>query len=698
MASLFARLRISSLLTGLFSVLVLLALALALNGIWRAATTVSDADAARQGASALRDTFVALQNTRLERSPVTGALKADELPSSALLSSINDARARSRPAAAALARECEQIECAPDVTAESLSGTIAKLDALREEVDTAFKQPLASRRAGLADEWQKTNTALVDQLEKVSRSIGNRIRLIDPRLAEMIQVKDSAYMARDGVGLESTIVLNAIKSGKLSPENRARMFTLRGQADAGWNSVLGLLARPGIDPQLVTAAAAVKASYTDKLVGLRDQAIEAVSAGQPSPINGDEWLVAREKVLNDMVGVATTALDLAVSITTQAGTEAVTGVILRGAILLVAILVGVLAFWLIRRRVTGPITDLSGKMHSIAGGDLDAAIPFLDRQDEIGEMAGTLESFKRALQQQREEQAARAAEAEVKLQRARALDELIAGFEKSAGDMSVVLSAAANELQASAQSMSAIAERTNTQSHTVAEAAEETSSNVQTAASAAEQMSSAIAEISRQVTQATEIASRAVTEARTTNESVEGLSVSAQAIGDVVKLIADIAGQTNLLALNATIEAARAGEAGKGFAVVASEVKNLATQTANATGEIGARITEIQTATSQSVKAIAGISTVIAQVSEISATIAAAVEQQSAAMQEIVRAVQRASDRTRAVSENIGGVSTAAEETGGAAGQVLHAAGDLSRQSSTLNSEVREFIGSVRAL
>lgn len=112
-------------------------------------------------------------------------------------------------------------------------------------------------------------------------------------------------------------------------------------------------------------------------------------------------------------------------------------------------------------------------------------------------------------------------------------------------------------------------------------------------AAAAEEQSSSIGEISRQVTQSTEIAGSAVNAAEKADSMVQGLAASAQKIGDIVAMITDIADQTNLLALNATIEAARAGDGGKGFAVVASKVKNLANQTAKATEEIGSQISEI---------------------------------------------------------------------------------------------------------
>jgi len=145
-------------------------------------------------------------------------------------------------------------------------------------------------------------------------------------------------------------------------------------------------------------------------------------------------------------------------------------------------------------------------------------------------------------------------------------------------------------------------------------------------ASATEEMASSINEISRQGAGIGADGNEAVDQARRTNDRVGELSKAAARIGDVVELINTIAGQTNLLALNATIEAARAGEAGRGFAVVASEVKALAEQTAKATGEIGQQVSGIQAATQESVGAIKEISGTIEKLSEISSAIAAAVE------------------------------------------------------------------------
>ncbi len=256
-----------------------------------------------------------------------------------------------------------------------------------------------------------------------------------------------------------------------------------------------------------------------------------------------------------------------------------------------------------------------------------------------------------------------------------------------------VVASASNEMQATAESMSATADETSRQATVVATAAEEASSNVETVASASEELSSSITEISAQVAKAAKTAQTAVEEARRTSETVQGLAEASQKIGDVVNLISDIAGQTNLLALNATIEAARAGEAGKGFAVVASEVKSLANQTAKATEEISAQIGAIQTATNEAVEAIKGIDQRIGEINEITTSVASAVEEQSAATGEISRNSQEAAVGVQEVTSNITGVNTAASETGASATQVLEAARELSSQSETLKQAVDKFIG-----
>ncbi len=353
--------------------------------------------------------------------------------------------------------------------------------------------------------------------------------------------------------------------------------------------------------------------------------------------------------------------------------------------------------WVMVRTLSKPLSAMTSSMRRLADRDMTIIIPSVGRGDEIGAMAGAVQVFKDNMIKAAQLAAEQDIERGVKEQRAARLHSLVLGFEVKAAQMVGSLAAESTELEATAKSMTGTAAQTDKQAATVAVAAEEASAGVQTVAAAAEELAASISEISRQVTQSARITDQAVVDSKRTDSIVRALAEGAEKIGHVMGLIANIAGQTNLLALNATIEAARAGDAGKGFAVVATEVKSLATQTAKATEEIGVQIGQIQAATKEAVAAIHSITDTIEEVSTIATSIAAAVEEQGAATSEIARNVQETARATQDVTVNISGVSRASNETGAAAGQVLTAAGDLSRQAEQLSAEVDSFLAEVRA-
>ncbi|BAQ48595.1 MULTISPECIES: methyl-accepting chemotaxis protein [Methylobacterium] len=348
--------------------------------------------------------------------------------------------------------------------------------------------------------------------------------------------------------------------------------------------------------------------------------------------------------------------------------------------------------------ITRPIDRLIRRMRTLTAGDVDGPVPHTDRTDEIGAIAGAVESSRDNLVRTRQlEQETLLARNSAEEQRKAGMRQMADGFERAVGGIVGLVSSSATELQATAGTMTATATQTASQSTAVAAAAEEAASNVGTVAAAAEELGASVQEIGRQVQGSAGLAQAAVGEADRTGQLVQALRTTSGRIGDMVGMISSIASQTNLLALNATIEAARAGEAGRGFAVVAAEVKELATQTAKATEEIAGQIGEIQGVTDQAVAAIGTITGRIREISTVAVSIASAVEQQGAATQEIVRNVSQAASGTSEVTSNIAGVARVSEDTGAAASQVLASASELSRQSEHLTSEMQRFLATVRA-
>jgi len=348
--------------------------------------------------------------------------------------------------------------------------------------------------------------------------------------------------------------------------------------------------------------------------------------------------------------------------------------------------------------IARPIRRIGDVLLQLAGGNKAVEIPYTRRGDEVGDNARAAQTFKENLIRiELMEAEQKNQEAAVAARRKEEMTKLAGVFEAAVGGIIDSVSAASQQLEAAAGTLSGTAEETQQLSGMVAAASEEASTNVGAVASAAEEMSTSVVEIGRQVHDSSRIAGEAVKQAERTDVRINELLKAAGRIGDVVKLITAIAEQTNLLALNATIEAARAGESGRGFAVVASEVKALAAQTARATEEISTQIAGMQSATEDSVGAIKEIGATIARISDISTTIAATIEEQGAATAEIARNVSEAAKGTVEVADKIAQVSHGASATGAASGQVLSSARSLSSESSLLKTEVEKFLKTVRA-
>lgn len=374
-----------------------------------------------------------------------------------------------------------------------------------------------------------------------------------------------------------------------------------------------------------------------------------------------------------------------------------TGMTLMIGALILMIIIGGISTRLISRAIARPIIGLSKVMTVMAEGQREIEVPGVNTGDETGDMARSVDVFRLGLIEADRLAEVQRKQDEEKIKRADKIDLLNQNFEEGAGEALSVVAAAAEELQATASSMSVTATQTGSQALTVAAASEQASANVQTVAVASEELSVSIQEISRQITHSAERVGDAIELVANADKQVAGLAIAAGNINDVIELINDIAEQTNLLALNATIEAARAGEAGKGFAVVASEVKNLANQTQRATQEIEKQIETVQTETNSAVTAIHDIGNAISKINEVSQSIAGAAEEQDAATNEITRNVEQAAEGTRDVSSNIQAVSEGAGETGSASSQVLSSAGELSSRASHLQDLIQTYLTDVKA-
>ncbi len=581
---------------------------------------------------------------------------------------------------------------------ESLDRTARRFKEVYTAADRAMTVPLAARDSAVTKGFLPAVAEVISNIEPILNRLEGQVVNADSSLAALLGLARTAQDLRVTAGSRAATLSPALSATRpLSAAEFALMDRMQGRVEADRERIEAGIDQLGNPPRISAAMKAAVDAYFGKAAAVVEKEMPAARSDGKYGLNADELAKSIVPAIQMFFGVRDAALAEAAERASAARDGALA--MLALAVVAVLALLGTLGgvTMMLRRRVVTPLARLAEVIGTLAAGNHEVEVPATGRNDEIGQVAGSLQHFKESLVAQKAADAAAAREAEAKLKRGQRMDQIARDFEAMIGDVIRTVSSASAALEASAGTLTSTAEQSERVTATVAAASEEASTNVQTVAAAAEEMSSSVDEISRQVQDSARIAGEAVQQAERTNEHVAELAKAAGRIGDVVELITQIAGQTNLLALNATIEAARAGEAGRGFAVVASEVKALAEQTAKATGEISQQITGIQGATEQSVGAIKSIGDTIGKMSEIASTIASAVEEQGAATREISRNVQQAAHGTQQVSASIVDVQRGASETGSASSNVLTAARSLSGESSRLEAEVAKFLEAIRA-
>jgi signal transduction histidine kinase len=281
-----------------------------------------------------------------------------------------------------------------------------KVEELQFTVEAQASRVRTERDLHAIDEWREAVHGMTDTLSTASAAVGNAVRMGDPIIAEMVQIRRTAWTIRDRYGLQCSMLRPNVD--KSLPLNAAQLDLWHGDRaiyTAAWHTLDEFLLRPGVSAALRkridVARTETKQAQTqvDAIVGRFD------SSGKPLVASAD-WTALCDGPFDSILAIAQQAQDEANSHAETIRAASFRMLFIAGLDLTSVIAFSAYAVVHVQRRLARPMKILTGAIARLSRREFVEPVPATMSPDELGSMAQALETLRTsALEAERLQQA-----------------------------------------------------------------------------------------------------------------------------------------------------------------------------------------------------------------------------------------------------------------------------------------------------
>lgn len=281
-----------------------------------------------------------------------------------------------------------------------------EVKALQASVDIQASRPRAERNLHAIDDWRTAIHGMLETLSIASVTVGNAVRIGDPLIAEMVQIRRTAWTIRDRYGLQCSMLRPNVDTSE--PLNAAQLDSWLGNRavyTSAWQSLNEFLLRPGVSSavreRVERAQQNTRAAQTrvDAIVNRFD------GSGKPA-VASAEWTTLCDGPFDAILAIAQQAQEEAIKHAEAMRAASFRILLVAGIDLTSVIAFGAFAVVNVQRRLARPMKILTAAIARLSRRDFEAAVPSTMSPDELGSMAQALETLRTsALEAERLQQA-----------------------------------------------------------------------------------------------------------------------------------------------------------------------------------------------------------------------------------------------------------------------------------------------------
>jgi signal transduction histidine kinase len=269
-----------------------------------------------------------------------------------------------------------------------------KMEAQQFTVDAVSGRVRAERNLHAIDAWREAVNELVDTLNSASAAVGNTVRIGDPMIAEMVQIRRTAWTIRDRYGRQcSTLRVNAERSLPLDATQLETWHGNRAVYTAAWGTLDEFLLRPGVSAG-VRQRIDIARRETERVQAKVNAIVDRFDGSGRQVLASDAWTALCDGPFDSILAIAQQAQVEANQHAADIRAGAFRMLLVAGVDLTAVIAFGAFAVVNVQRRLARPMRILIGAVARLSRHEFAEAVPATASPDELGDLAQALETLR----------------------------------------------------------------------------------------------------------------------------------------------------------------------------------------------------------------------------------------------------------------------------------------------------------------